>query len=113
MNPFTKKLLHDIDNLNEELDDVMLALSRPADEAQPIDRHELWITFDRVQHELGRIQLHLLSLTDNQQALLGVLNDAGVIPKRRAVVRASGAVLSTPTATNSHPVEIVIESDNG
>lgn len=111
MNPFSAKLMSDLEALSDDLDDVMLTLSNPS--GTPIDRRDLWIVLDRVQHELGRARMHIEGLAEKEQLLLDALRKGNSFPEPATPIHVRGHVSATTTKANSTPFTYLIVSSDG
>jgi hypothetical protein len=113
MNPFTAKLLKDLEAMNEEIDEVMFQLARPEGSNITIDNKDVWIMFDRVQHELGRVEMQLRMLSENENALLTMFDGEVNALQPASLIHVSGGTLKTTTRPNSPIQQHVLYSDNG
>ena len=111
MNPFSAKLLTDLESLSDDLDDVMLTLSNP--KGAVVDRRDLWIILDRVQHELGRARMHIEGMAEKEQLMLDTLHNGKAFPTPDRTVHVRGHVSATTTEANSTPFTYLIISSDG
>lgn len=111
MNPFTEKLLNDLEELSDQLDAVMLTLTNQ--HSPTVDRKEMWITLDQVQHALGRTRMHIEGMAENERVLLESMASDRLLTDDASLVYVRGHVSAHSTTANANPVKFVIKSVDG